>query len=158
MDVVIKMKTKPIVMRSAKSTYIVFTLMWLIPLFISLFAILKQPLDKSLWLMGLIVIACGITATLWVYKFKIEIKEGVIKYETLFGGVKAAKLSDIESATVKVGVHEYMDRFLPTIRLEIKMKPNSSNFKNMIINLKVFSKSDVNDLTKAVNAKGASHD
>jgi hypothetical protein len=137
-------------MRAAKSTYIVFTIIWAIPFLISLLSIYKMPMNKSLWLMEFIIISFAAFLMLWIYKFKIIITNTSVIYESLFNGVKEINLLDIEKATIKVGINKYTDRFLPPVRIEIKTK---SNNEKLAINIKVFNKNDVVKLIETVNAK-----
>ena len=129
----------------AKSTYVVFGILWLTPSVLLILALIKRPPNESLWTMAAIVTAYGITLIAWVTRYRLEIRDGVVKYRTLFRGEVGINLADVESARLVVGTGGRAGPLAPPIRIEVISRVDTVR-RVISINVKVFRRQDVDYL------------
>jgi hypothetical protein len=110
-----------------------------------------RPGEASSW--GMVAMAAAYCSAffLWVRKFRIEIGDGTITYESLFGGSRQVRVADIESVNAVIAIRKRTDRFQPPLRLVLRVKDGVRATKEVTINLKVFELSDVATLMEAVD-------
>ena len=90
---------------------------------------------------------------IWFLSHRIVIADNYLSYRTLFGGWKSIPLEQVQSVELEVGWKTYSDRFRPMLRLKV-VPSDTSAFRPLIINLRVFKKEDISDLLQAVNVAG----
>ncbi len=128
------------------STYLIFGTITGLPFMISLLATLKNPVAWP----G--VVAClFIMAAIfwWLNAFKIQVSEKDVSYRSLFQGTVSLAFSEIKEAKTDV---TFSKVFGPPIRLVLTPKPNIAK-PPIIVNIKVFCRSDVAQLLKNLEAR-----
>ncbi len=78
---------------------------------------------------------------MWLNVFQVRLSPTTIEYWSFFGGHRSLTKDHIKNACIQTGVVKYIDRFRPPMRLEIIS--SCSHEKPIIINLKMFSRSDL---------------
>ena len=77
----------------------------------------------------------------WIYLHFIVISSREISYYSLFGGKRSLLLDEITKWSIRIGIFKYMDRFKPTVRLEIESTNREK--KPIIIAIRLFDKKDI---------------
>lgn len=80
---------------------------------------------------------------LWVASFRLMVDDRKLIYRSLFSGTRSIALSDVKTAKVEYGVK---DSFGPFHRLTIYPLAKSE-LRPIVINLKVFSREDIKQLS-----------
>jgi hypothetical protein len=75
----------------------------------------------------------------WLGGYQVRITASLLENWSLFGGYQSIQLAEIESARVRSG----RNRTGPTIRLEIFHSKHSNADAPIVVNLKVFSREDI---------------
>ena len=106
---------------------------------------------KSRSMLTALGISLGLSlfAALWVMTFRVEIDGKRLSYVSLFSGTRVVTFDQIQSAVIKVGGSSFREKFLPLIRLEITVEPDSG-LRNFSINLKVFARGAGSEIVDAV--------
>lgn len=134
--------TSTMCLRAGRSTYLVFAVMFAIPLLINLFALLNDP---SWWEPVIIILLAAVVCFAWLRSFEIVVAQGRLTYASLFRRAISIQLAEIAKVNIRTGCFTYIDRFKPTTRLIIH--PLSATGRSpMIINLKVFDKKQIDVL------------
>jgi hypothetical protein len=136
--------------RTCGSCYPVFTILLGSPL--ALFFIVGMHKEK---MFGLPIAFCLLAMALfylWLGYHKLELLNNSITYRTLLCGTSSLGFSEMDKMGVQMGCSKYSDRFRPTMRLVIELKP-STNKPHLVVNLKVFSKKDLIRLDHYLNSK-----
>jgi hypothetical protein len=142
-----------IIIRAEKAQYLVTSLFWAPLLVLAILTLLKRP-SSNLKEMVFVAAALGVFIITWVQRFRIELTDQTIRYRTLFTGTREIQLADIESAEMQFGTTKYADRFRPPMRLELVPKSGKSNgFGIVSINIKMFSRSDIQRLVEHIQSK-----
>ena len=132
---------------SCSSTYLVFGGMFVPVLLVAVYvAAFRKPHD---WEMAAIVLSVLIFIIIWIRFFRIVVSNGIIHYRSLFGGNKCLALGEIRKAEIKIGGEE---AFGPFYRL-ILYPSEDVNKTRIVINMKVFSREDVNALLDILGPK-----
>lgn len=108
----------------------------LIPFGICLAAAFKR---SSTWLPAVILFALMVALLVWQKAFLLELRQGVLRYRRLFGGITKVALAEIERAGIEIGCFRFRDRFRPTVRLVITTKKGSS-VRPFDISVRVFER------------------
>jgi hypothetical protein len=140
---------QPLSLRACASTYLVFCLIWAVPLFLSLAATFKNP---TAWIGDVICLIGLAISFIWIAFYKLELTGDVILYRTLFGGSVSLALSEIERVGITAGYNNYSDRFKAPVRLVLKSKRTSGR-PSIEVNVKVFCKPDLLALLEVLNSK-----
>lgn len=138
---------------AARSTYVVAAFLCVVPVAVGLLAMATRPREPSSRGMAALAVAYSTAILLWVHKFRIKIGDGTINYQSLFGGTREVRVTDIESANIEVGMRKYTDRFRPPIRLVLGMRGSMGASREVTINLKVFALSDIATLMEVVERR-----
>jgi hypothetical protein len=147
------MESPRIVIRAEKAQYLLTSLFWAPLLVLAVVTFLKRP-SSNLKEMVFLAVVLGVFIIAWVRRFRIELTDHSIKYRTLFTGTLEIQLADIESAEMQFGVTKYADRFRPPMRLELVPKSDNFNGSGIVsINLKMFSRSDIQRLVEHIQSK-----
>lgn len=77
---------------------------------------------------------------LWIGCFRISIRRNTLSYRSLFGGTKTLGWNEIERSEIKVNTTK---AFAPVWQLALWPEPITQK-KPIVINMKVFSKADLN--------------
>jgi hypothetical protein len=131
--------------RPARSTYLVFGLIWCVLFAIMVAAVIKRPSEPSAWQFLAILVGVGGLLCVWISAFKLELDRTTIAYRSLFGGHHRVNLSDVAVATAATGSAKFSEPLLPPNRIEIIMKRGTKPVR-LIINAKVFSRRAIADL------------
>ena len=131
----------------AASAYIVISLLWLAPLAFFVLVLFKKPGDRSAWEMAAMIVAYGMVLTLWLMRFRLQLRGDTVLYRSLFRGQVTIPLGQVESAHFVMGGRRLVDRFSAAVRLEIVMKTTTTR-SVVSINTKVFRSEDVRYLLK----------
>lgn len=133
------MMDKIVRFRPGKRPYFVFLLLFGIPIFLGvLVAIFKT---QEAWKgVGYFILMAFCFYT-WIYLHTIDIDLNRISYYSLFGGNRSLLIAEIANWSIRIGVFKYMDRFKPTVRLEIESFDPEK--KSIIIAIKLFKKEDI---------------
>ena len=130
-------------MRPEKSTYITIAVLfgWL-PLLALYAAFFQQRMNP-----GVLAFACALPALAfaWAAAFKVEVRDQVLTYRTLFGGTRVIPLEEIKRARARQSYKKGDNRLQPPFRLEIEPIATSTTPK-FAINTKVFSSYDLKKL------------
>ena len=135
-----------VTLRPPRSTYLVFWLIWAVPFGLGVVLAVQ---DRSHWQLLAAAMTGIALSMLWIWSHEVRLSKGELTYRTPFRKGRSISLSEIEKAEVKVGVFRYLDRFKPTVRLEIVPKPSSGR-EPIVIGLKLFAEQDVNRLFDAL--------
>lgn len=135
---------------AAKSTYVVAALLCVVPFGVGLIAIGTRPTEPSSWGMAALAAVYGTMIFLWVRKFRIQIGDGKIRYQSLFGGSREVLVTDIESVRREGPVGELAGRSRPPTSLVLVIRDGRGASGAVTINLKVFRLSDVATLMHLV--------
>ena len=138
------------IIRAARSTYIVVLLIWAAPTFLVTAALVRNSSLPSVWAMAALTAAIGMILYFWIYLFRIEVDAYKLSYTTLFGGRRTLRLSDLGSVRFMVGYRRYCDRFLPPVRLEICLRKGVDG-PCMVINAKIFDHKALNELMRRLD-------
>lgn len=139
--------TSTICLRAGRSTYLVFAVMFAVPLLINLLALLR---DRTWWQPVIIILFVVVACFAWLWSFKIVVANGRLTYSNLFQRPVSVQLSEIAKVDIQMGCFTYLDRFKPTIRLIIRCLPSTG--KNQIsINMKVFNKKQIDALLDIID-------
>jgi len=136
--------------RACGSSYLVFTIVW--GALLVLFSIVSMHKGKILWLPIAICLFAMAIFYLWLGFYKLELSNNSITYRSLLRGTSSLAFSETDRVEIQTGHSKYSDRFRPTIRLVIKPKP-FVNKPHLVVNLKVFNKSDLIRLDNYLNSK-----
>lgn len=98
-----------------------------------------------MWIPTLLLIGLMLGVWIWHRTFRLEVKQGILRYRTLFSGLTELPLADIESARIEIGCFRFRDRFRPTVRLVIIPKPDSA-VRSFDITLPVFAQGSIKPL------------
>lgn len=124
--------------RTCASTYAVLVGIWVFPLFLAVYSAVKHA-NGALSMVAMLV--CGLAASLfWVGQFQISIDGSTISYRSLPGGTRKLALSEIEKAEISF---EVTRRIGPAYKLILWPQPPAQKTPT-VINMKVFSKPDLN--------------
>jgi hypothetical protein len=85
---------------------------------------------------------------IWISAFRLSLREGVLKYRSLFGGLRSIRLSDVERAEYKFAPEA---AFGPFVQLVLTPHPNAG--PPVVINMKVFSRADLDNLLDILGPK-----
>lgn len=135
-----------ITLRPPRSTYLIFCLIWAVPLALGVVLAVQ---DLNRWQLLAVAAAGIVLSILWIASHEVRLSNGELTYRTPFRKRRSVSLAEVDEAEVKVGVFRYTDRFKPTVRLEIVAK-RSSGRGPIIIGLKLFAKGDVQRLFDAI--------
>lgn len=86
-------------------------------------------------------------------RFKLEVSDGVSSYSSLFSRKRSIQLSAIENADTQFGPDA---PFGPFYRLVV-YPPSETEVRPIVINVKVFSKQDLNVLLDILGPKFKGH-
>ena len=112
------------------------------PAIIALIVVLIRPGLFWSWLPILCLGVFNIAAVFaWLHTFRIEISDGLLIYRTLFSGRHQVILADVSRAKAVVEFNPWKDWGKPRNRLDIYV--GHEEHPRMAINLKVFSRADV---------------
>jgi len=140
--------TEAIRLRPGKRTFIIFTIIFLIPVTLAIsIAIFNDP---TAWKGVLFFLVMAICYYSWIYFHVIDIHPNRISYFSLFGGRRSLFINEIKKWSIRVGIFKYMDRFKPTVRLEIESSDPEK--KPIIIAIKLFKKEDVDKVLSVLPA------
>lgn len=101
-------------------------------------AVLK---DRSAFNVIMLIIGIIIASYIWISLHIIHLHPDKITYYSLIGGNRTLYLSEINKWSIRIGVFKYLDRFKPTVRLEIVPSSNGQK-KSIIIAIRLFDKKD----------------
>lgn len=133
--------------RACASAYMVLVGVWVLLSLSFLYSALHGA--KGTWPV-VVVCACPlIYFLLWLGSFRITILESTLSYRTLFGGTLAVPLNEIEKAEIKVNA---AGKGCPVWQLILWPMPTTQK-KPIIINMKVFSKADLNRVFDVLGGK-----
>ena len=140
--------------RACAATYIVFSVIGATPLLINILFAVRAGRAKALTVgpgLQILLTAIGFLLLLliWVHAFKLQVRDGLLFYRTLFGGTRTIPLDEIASADIKFGPDA---PFGPFYRLTVHPSPGA-NRHPIVINMKVFSKKDLNTLFDILGPK-----
>ena len=131
--------------RPALRTYIVFAALGSIPLLVQLAVIGHHRIDVPL-------LACNVGLLLlllaWVFAHRLVLRDGIVRYRTLFRGVTVVPVSSISDVSLRIGVFSYIDRFRPTVRIEVRWVDTSTRL--LVINARVFKRKEVDRLLDVI--------
>ena len=133
--------------RACASAYAVFVGVWVLPFSFFLYSALHGA--KGAWLIAVLCASLLISFLLWLRSFRILILDTTISYRTLFGEILTLSLNQIEKAEIKVNTAE---KFAPVWQLILWPVPISQK-KPIVINMKVFSQTDLNRVFDALGPK-----
>jgi len=139
----IKIRVRPCV-----QTYLVFSCMFGIPLLI---CAIETIIKNSMWECLVVCLLCLIFVFVWLHSYRVTIDSDIFEYKNLLHTRRIIRLSDVKFAKVEVGYARYRDRFKPPIRLVVNYVEGGRE-KFLYVNLKLFSKSDVEQILLALNA------
>jgi len=129
-------------MKASRTSMAVVTGVFTLPLLICMLAAIKHP---AMWIAVLICVTGIAFVLIWLKYYEVEVADGTLKYSSLFSRPKYVQLDSIVSAKIEVGYRLYRDRFKAPLRLVISTCNDKSDC-SISINLKVFSKQDVESL------------
>ncbi len=123
--------------------YIVFGLMWGLPLAAIPFITLRGNFTGAWQVVGLLAGALVLSFS-WINRFRIILSEESLSYRTLFGGTVSLNLVDIKKAYLTCGWRNYSDQVCcqPLFALVIEPKPSTPS-REILINAKMFSQKDL---------------
>ena len=124
---------------AAPSTYIFFGALEAFALFAVAFFALRTHLTG---IDALSILGFPTVLIIWVYAFRLEVSNGVLKYRTLFRGTRSIALSAIASASPAITPRAPLG---PFFRLTI-YPSRDVHTKPIVINMKVFSIKDLDQL------------
>jgi len=130
---------------AAKSTFVVFGSVFGAALLMAIDSTIKAPRS---WPALLIIASMFVGFMAWVSAFRLSLREGVVKYRSLFGGVRTILLSDIERAEYRYAPEA---AFGPFAQLVLTPSPNAG--RPVVINMKVFSRADLERLFEILGPK-----
>jgi hypothetical protein len=143
----------PLKLRAARSTAVVFFVIWLVPSAFITVAIVGQPtVSGGRGIMALIALYAAVLF-LWVSRFRIELSERSFSYTSLFTGTSSIAIKDIQSVRKAAGNSSDGGRLIPPIRIEIAPKPNTGA-KKIIVNAKVFDRDAMDRLIARLIGSG----
>ncbi|PWT83549.1 MAG: hypothetical protein C5B58_06380 [Acidobacteria bacterium] len=144
---------KPIEMRAARSTYVVFTLLPSVPQFIWIWVAITKPLPplELVKVFGLFVSYFAFIY-FFISRFLVSIVQDAVTYRSLFSGTRTLRLEEIDKAKIKIGEYKRGEGFKPFYRLELIPRADSGK-KPIVVNLKVFSLADVRQILAIVDSK-----
>ncbi len=136
--------------RASAHLYTVFGVIIGMPLLGGLVVFIRSP---SNW-QGLALMAgASVIFLTWAGRFRLMVRKDVLHYRTLFGGTRSIELADIDKAETKVrapGASGPMVGLILTPRPLAQVKP-------IVINMKVFSKQDLNRLFEVLGPRLVGH-
>mgnify|MGYP000556524500 CR=1 FL=1 len=91
-------------------------------------------------LLLLFIIAALLNLTYWGRRLVYD--DNSLTYVSYFYLRRKIQFKDIERWEIKIGIHRYMDRFKPTVRLEI----STANGQRVVIPFKIFDPNEMEDL------------
>lgn len=125
--------------KAARSTAVVFFIIWFVPSSFIIVANIVQPaVHGGRGMLALSALYAGVLF-LWVSRFRIEVSDSRFSYTSLFTGTSSIAIKDIQSVRRATGISSDGGRLTPPIRVEIVPKPNSGS-KKIIVNAKVFDR------------------
>lgn len=135
-------------MRACVSSYITFIVIFCIPISILVLASFKSSSClKPIYLFSF----AFLIFIIWLSFFKVIVTEEGLYYRTLFGGTKYIRFDEIQRVQILFGWFKYSDRFKPMHRIAIE--PNDTKRRVIYINMKVFSKINLNNLFDIMEQK-----
>lgn len=137
-------------MKACRTSYVTFIIICGIPLFLGYLVAYKYN-DLSAWKIVLLWLLAMILFVIWLSFFKVIVTEEGIYYRTLFGGTKYIRFDEIQRVQILFGWFKYSDRFKPMHRIAIE--PNDTKKRVIYINMKVFSKINLNNLFDIMEQK-----
>ncbi len=140
-------------LRGAKSSLVILETLVLVPFGICLAAAFRQP---GMWIACALLLAAGIFIFLWFESIVIEVKDGQLRYRSLFGGTKLLSMDEIKETRLEVGIQKYRDRFRPPYRLVVVPRSHVG-VAPFDINLRIFSRRDIENLVALLSGGQASH-
>jgi len=141
-----------VIIRAGKKIYVVFGIIWSVPLICGMLVLYKDPL---VWQFPVVIALMTTFCFFWLRFFKIELSDDGILYRTLWnlGRSKSLAFTEISKVEIKIGIFKYSDRFKPTVRLDLY--PNRSVKKPpIVINMKVFAERDLKTFFDLLGSKG----
>ena len=130
--------------RTGTSTYLVLGTLIGLPFSIFLLDALRTRSWSAAALFALPVLG----GTLWLLSYRLQIVNGVVTYRSLFGGKRVIPLADIRTATTATSPTA---PFGPFYRLTLF--PASPTDRPVIINMKVFSRKDLQQVFDILGPK-----
>lgn len=140
----------PIRARPSIQTYLVFSCLFGVPLLLCVIANLRQ---HFMWGGIVICLLVFCFVIVWLHSYQIIVEGNRLEYKTLLHSRRTVRLSDVKTAKVEIGYPRYRDRLKPPVRLMVCYLEDGY-VKDICINMKVFSKADVNQLLLALKMKG----
>lgn len=136
----------PIRARPSIQTYLVFSCLFGTPLLLCAIGTIRQ---HSMW-GGIVLCLLGFGFVFaWLLNYQVTVEGDKLEYKTLLHTRRTVRLSDVKTAEVEIGYPRYRDRLKPPVRLVVRYLKDG-HAKDICINLKVFSKSDVEQLLLAL--------
>ena len=124
--------------RACASTYAIMIGIWAFLFLLVLYSALRHA--NSAWPL-VSMLGCVLVFVLcWVGSFRITIFANSVSYRSLLGGTRTLLLDEISKAEIKIATTE---NFGPVYRL-ILWPESFAEKKSIVINMKVFSKTDLN--------------
>lgn len=134
--------------RPSIQTYVVFSCLFGLPLLLCVIVSLRE---HSMW-GGITVCLLGFAFVFaWLRGYQVAVEGDRLEYKTLLHSRRTVRLSDIKTAKVEIGYQRYRDRLKPPVRLVVHYL-EGGHAKDICINLKVFSKPDIEQLLAALKA------
>jgi hypothetical protein len=124
---------------AAASSYFVFTLIFGS---LSIFAFLVGRRSTHFGHAFIITISMFAIFLAWLRAFRLEVRNGVLIYRSLFNGTRSIAISDIRGADTKVGASSSLGPFIQLVITPVQECAG----KPIIINMKVFSRKDITKL------------
>jgi hypothetical protein len=120
------------------STYAIVVGIWALLFLVVLYSALRHA--NGAWPL-VSMLGCVLVFVLcWVWSFRIRIFGNSVSYRSLLAGTRTLQLDEIEKAEVKIATTE---KFGPVYSL-ILWPESFAEKKSIVINMKVFSKADLN--------------
>ncbi len=124
---------------AAPSAYLIFSLIFAS---MAVLGLLADRRSAGFPGASLITIAIFVAFLVWLKAFRLQVRDGVFSYRSLFTGTQSMRMSDICGVETKLSISDSLG---PFVQLVIKASPQHGE-KPIIVNLKVFSRKDINTL------------
>lgn len=124
---------------AAPSAYLIFSLIFGS---MAILALLADRRSTGFPAASLIAIAIFVAFLVWLKAFRLQVKDGILSYRSLFNGTRSMAVNDICGVETKLGISQPSG---PFVQLIIKALPQRGE-KPIVVNLKVFSRKDISNL------------
>jgi hypothetical protein len=140
--------------KAAVSSYVTLGICLGMPAILSIMVIVVRP---ELFWEWLPMLAFGVVAValtfLWLRTFRLQVSGGTLVYRTLFSGESRILLSDIVAVRRVLELNPWKHWMKPRHRLEVYTATTHGTTPLLNINLKVFTRRDIQHLFNLLDRK-----